>query len=237
MRKLTILPKDLRADQIKLTCIEEKMFTGFIAAVWIIFSTGSTSQKSVKDFVVFPGHFLWTVSIGIWSWWDDLWRRGAEDSFQERRPHGYPWKLIFIPYNSIAPFTCIHVLATSLCLGANDGRFMRSGHEEISTGFESKSQIRLQKAIVRRGLARFSKCRDCQERSPFVPVLSGAAPCWDGLLMRVTLWLLRRDLQYGSSFDPDCTFFLWYRQLYCRSCFYEHKCQRHQLVFIKCLLR
>ena len=44
--------------------------------------------------------------------------------------------------------------------------------------------------------------------------------------MRVMLWLLCGDFQYGSSFDPHCTLFSYYRPVYCRSCFYEHKCHR-----------
>ena len=52
------------------------------------------------------------------------------------------------------------------CLGANEERPMRSGHEGFSTGVESESQIWLKKAIVRRRLAPLSKDRDCQERSP-----------------------------------------------------------------------
>ena len=123
---------------------------------------------------VFPGIFHWTVWIGNWSLWGDLWRWGAEDSFQERRPHGYPWELSFITYKSISPFTCIHVTATSLCLGAHEERPMRSGLEEISTGVESESQICLKKAIVRRRLAPLSRGRDCQERSPLFQ-------CWSEL--------------------------------------------------------
>ena len=125
---------------------------------------------------VLPGNFHWTVSIGNWSWWGDLWRWGAEDSFQERRPHGYLWELFFITYKSISAFTCIHVTATSLCLGANEERSMRSGHEEFSTGVESGSQIWLKKAIVRRRLAPLSKSRDCQERSPLIKCWSEPHP-------------------------------------------------------------
>ena len=123
---------------------------------------------------VFPGIFHWTVWIGNWSWWGDLWRWGAEDSFQEKWPHGYPWELFFITYKSISPSTCIHVTATSLCLGAHEERPMRSGLEEISTGVESESQIWLKKAIVRRRLAPLSRGRDCQERSPLFQ-------CWSEL--------------------------------------------------------
>ena len=50
-------------------------------------------------------------------------------------------RVFFNTYNSTSPFICIHVLATSLCLGAYEGRLVRSGHEEISTGVESKSPI------------------------------------------------------------------------------------------------
>ena len=114
---------------------------------------------------VFSGKFHWTVWIGIWSWWGDFWKWGAEVSLQERRPHGYPWELFFITYKSISPFKCVHVLATSLCLGANEERPVRFGQEKVSTGIESESQIRLKKAIVRRHLAPLSKGRDCKERS------------------------------------------------------------------------
>ena len=115
---------------------------------------------------MFPGNFDWIVWIGIWSWWGNLWRWGAEESFQEKRPHGYSWELIFIRKNSISPFICIHVLATSWCLGAIEDKLVRSGHEKILSGVESESQIRLKKAIVRRRLAPLSKRRHCQERSP-----------------------------------------------------------------------
>ena len=57
-------------------------------------------------------------------------------SFQEKRPHGYPWELIFMTYISISPFICIHVLATSLCLGSFEDRLVRSGREKFSTGVE-----------------------------------------------------------------------------------------------------
>ena len=120
--------------------------------VWIIWRACWSSG-------VLPGNFHWTVWIGIWSWWGDLWKWGAEESFQEKRPHGYPWQLFFITYKSISQFIGIHVLATSFCLGTNEDRFVRSGHEEISEGFESGSQIRLKKAIVRRRLAPLFKCR------------------------------------------------------------------------------
>ena len=113
---------------------------------------------------VFPGIFHWTVWIGIWSWWGDLWMWDAEESFQEKRPHGYPWELISITYNIISPLICIHLIATSLCLGANEEKPVRSGYEEVSTGVESESQIRLKKAIVRRRSAALSKGRDCKER-------------------------------------------------------------------------
>ena len=115
---------------------------------------------------VVPGNFHWTVWIGIWSWWGDLWMWGAEESFQERRPYGYPWELIFITYNIISPLITIHVIATSLCLGANEERPVRSGHEDFSTRVVSEGQIWLKKAIVRRRLAPLSKGCDCQERSP-----------------------------------------------------------------------
>ena len=72
--------------------------------------------------------------------------------------------VFFIKYKSFSPFICIHVLATSLFLGANKERPVRLGREDISTGVESESQIRLQKAIVRRRLAPLSKGRDCKER-------------------------------------------------------------------------
>ena len=121
-------------------------------SVWIIWRACCSSG-------VLPGNFHWTVWIGIWSWWGDLWKWGAEESFQERRPHGYPWELIFFTYNSISPFICIHVLATSLCVGANEERPVRFGQEKFSTGVESESQIPLKKAIVRRRLAPLSKCR------------------------------------------------------------------------------
>ena len=110
---------------------------------------------------VFRGKFHCTAWIGNWSWWGDLWMWGAEESFQERRPHGYPWELIFITYNIISPLICIHVSAASLCLGANEDRPVSSGHEDFSTGVESGSQIWLRKAIVRRRLAPLSKGRDC----------------------------------------------------------------------------
>ena len=106
---------------------------------------------------VFPGNFHWTVWIGIWSWWGDLWMWGAEESFQERRPHGYPWELIFITYIIISPLICIHVIATSLCLRASEERPVRSAHEDFSSGVESESQIWLKKAIVRRRLTPLSK--------------------------------------------------------------------------------
>ena len=132
---------------------------------------------------VFPGNFHWTVWIGIWSWWGGLWMWGAEENFQERRPHGYPWELIFITYNIIFPLICIHVIATFLCLGANEERPVRSGHEKFSTGVESESQIRLKKAIMRRRLAPLSKDRDCKERSSLYqcwsePRLVGAGFWW-----------------------------------------------------------
>ena len=66
---------------------------------------------------------------------------------------------------SLSPFMCIHVLATSLCLGVNEERPVRFVQEKISTGVESENQIRLKKAIVRRRLAPLSKGRDCKERS------------------------------------------------------------------------
>ena len=75
-------------------------------------------------------------------------------------------RVVFNKYRSISPSIGIHVLATSFCLGANEGRLARSVHEEISTGFESENQIRLKQAIVRRRLAPLSKRRHCQERSP-----------------------------------------------------------------------
>ena len=81
------------------------------------------------------------------------------------RPHGYPWELFFITYKSISPFICIHVLATSSCLAANEDRLGRSGRERIPIGVESESQIRLKKAIVWRRLAPLSKGCDCNERS------------------------------------------------------------------------
>ena len=98
------------------------------------------------------------------------------DSFQEKRPHGYPWQVFFITYKSISQFTCIQVTATSLCLGANEERPMRSGHEEFLTGVESGSQIGLKKTIVRRRLAPLSKNRDCQERSPLFKCWSDPHP-------------------------------------------------------------
>ena len=128
-------------------------------SVWIIWRTCWSSG-------VLPGNFHWTVWIGIWSWWGDLWKWGAEESFQERRPHGYPWELIFFTFNSISPFLCIHVLATSLCVGANEERPVRFGQEKFSTGVESESQIWLKKAIVRRRLAPLSKSR-IAKKDPF----------------------------------------------------------------------
>ena len=44
-------------------------------------------------------------------------------------------------YNIISPLICIHVIATSLCLGANEERPVRSGHEDFSPGVESESQL------------------------------------------------------------------------------------------------
>ena len=90
---------------------------------------------------VFPGFFYWTVWIGIWSWLGNLWRWRAEKSFQERRPHGYPWELRFITYNSISPLMCIHVLATSLCLSATEDKPVRSGQEKFSTGLRSRPRF------------------------------------------------------------------------------------------------
>ena len=95
-----------------------------------------------------------------------FWKWGAEESFQERRPHGYPWELIFFTYNSISPFICIHVLAETLCVGANEERPVRFRQEKFSSGVESESQIRLKKAIVRRHLALLSKCR-IAKKDPF----------------------------------------------------------------------
>ena len=115
--------------------------------------------RACRSSGVLPGDFHWTVWIGIWSWWGYLWKWGAEESFQERRHHGYPWELIFITYIIVSPLICIHVIATSLCLGANEERPVRSAHEDFSTGVESESQIWLKKAIVRRRLTPLSKCR------------------------------------------------------------------------------
>ena len=151
---------------------------------------------------VFPGNFYWTVWIGIWSWWGNLWRWGAEESFQERRPHGYPWELFFIWNFSISPLICIHVLATSFCQGSTE-----EGDCEETFG-SSFRQPRLPRRI------------------PFVPVLIGPAPCWGGNLMRVMLWLLCGDFQYDSSFDPQCTLFSCSGLVYCISCFYEQKCHQ-----------
>ena len=82
-----------------------------------------------------------------------------------KRPHGYRRELFFVTYKSISPFISIHVLATSLCLGANEERPVRFGQENVSTVVESENQIRLKKAIVRRGLAPLFKGRDSKERS------------------------------------------------------------------------
>ena len=112
---------------------------------------------------VFSDSFNWTVWIGIWICWGDFWMWGAEESFQERRPHGYPWELNFITYIIISPLTCIHVIATSLCLGAKGERPVRSGHEDFSTGVKSESQIWLKRAIMRKRLAPLSKGCDYQE--------------------------------------------------------------------------
>ena len=105
-------------------------------SVWFIWRACCSSG-------VFPGIFYWTSCIGIWSCWGDLsrWARwGAEESCQVRRPHGFPWEMIFITYNSIPPFTCIQVLATSSCLSADDGRLVRSGHENFQQlGFRARA--------------------------------------------------------------------------------------------------
>ena len=121
-------------------------------------------------------------------------------SFQERRPHGYPWELFFITYKSISLFTCIHVTATSLCLGANEERPMRSGHEEFSTGVESDSQIWLKKAIVRRRLNRLSKCR-IAKRDPL---------CTSVDRSRTLLWLAFNEGNALASFwRVPVWFFIW----------------------------
>ena len=62
-------------------------------------------------------------------------------SFQERRPRGYPRELFFIKYKSISPFICIHVLATSLCLGATEDRLVRFGQEKIPLGLRSRARF------------------------------------------------------------------------------------------------
>ena len=74
-------------------------------------------------------------------------------------------RIFFVTYDSFSLFICIHVLATSLCLVANEDRPVRSGQENISAGVESENQIRIKKAVVRRRLAPLSNSRDCQERS------------------------------------------------------------------------
>ena len=143
--------------------------------VWIIWRACWSSG-------VFPGNFHWTVWIGISSWWGDLWMWGAEESFQERRPHGYPWELIFITYNSVSPLICIHVLATSSCLGATLDRPERSGQEKFSTGVEIEAKIRLKKEIVRRRLASHSDSRGCPEGSSLFQ-------CWSDLhLVEAEFW-------------------------------------------------
>ena len=112
-----------------------------------------------------PGHFSLNRLDRNLKLVGSLWKWGAEEIFQERRPHGFPWELFFITYNIFSPLTCIYVIATSLCLGANGERPVRSGFEDFSTGVESESHIRLRKAIVRRCLAPLSKGRECKERS------------------------------------------------------------------------
>ena len=64
-----------------------------------------------------------------------------------------------------------------------------------------------------------------------VLVLVGASLHWNRLLMRVKLWLIRRNLQCHSSFVPHCTLFSCYRPVYCRFCFCEHKCHRSPVHF------
>ena len=158
--------------------------------VWFIWRACSSSG-------VFPGNFYWTVWIGIWSWWGNLWRWGAEESFQERRPHGYLWELMFITYNSISPFICIHVLATSLCLGATEDRPVRSGQEKFSTGVEIETKIRLKKEIVRRRLAPLSDSRGCREGSLCSSVDR-------------TCTLLGRNFDEGNAFASLWRFPVWF---------------------------
>ena len=90
---------------------------------------------------VFPGKFHWTVWIGIWNWWGDLWKWSAEENFQERQPHGYPWELFFVTYNSISPFICIHVLATSLCLGANEEKLWNFARRKPPLGLRARARF------------------------------------------------------------------------------------------------
>ena len=75
---------------------------------------------------------------------------------------------MFITYNSFSPLIRIHVLATSLSLGATEDKPVRSGQVKFSTGLEIETKIRLKKEIVRRRLARLSDSRDCREGSPLI---------------------------------------------------------------------
>ena len=174
---------------------------------------------------VFPGSFYWTVWIGIWSWWGNLWRWGAEKASRK----GGLMEILESWFSShITQFLRWHAFMFSNVLMSRcywgqaseiwPGDFFNWGWDREPDSTEGG---------------------DCEEtfgsyfqqpwlprKIPFVPVLIGAAPCWGGLLMRVMLWLLCRDFQVGSSFHPHCTSFSCYGPVYCRSCFYEHKCHQ-----------
>ena len=95
-------------------------------------------------------------------------------------------------------------------MGADEVLPLRSDHEGVLTGVESKNLARRKKAIARRRLYPPSKGPGYQ--NPPIPVLIGAALFCSRLLSRVLLWLLCGNFKFVSSFDLSVPCFLFIDQ-------------------------
>ena len=109
---------------------------------------------------IFPGCVYWALWVRVQNWWSNLWGWGAKAALPGKAASWISFGVASHLKNLVAPFTCIHALTASVCIGANEDIPVRSGNEETSSGIESESQGRRKNALITTRLVLLSKEQD-----------------------------------------------------------------------------
>ena len=154
---------------------------------------------------IMPGKFHWTVWIGVGSWWGQPLKMRCQSELPGKAASWISLKVVFhhIFFSfSVQRHSCFCNVFLSKCYWGQVCEIWPRGNFNWVWGREPDST---EDGECKQTFGSPFQTPSLPRKIPFVPVLIGAAPCWGRLLMRVMLWLLCGDFQYGTSFDPRCT--------------------------------